>query len=293
MQESELSKYPDLEAQIARRVKAGFGQGRGKDYKPWIRVHDFSSRGLSQRIPMRVTGRPHHVFSILEADFLYWMGEREGVRDIREQYPCLPLRDSLHLALKLGIRHPWDTRKDQPFVMTSDSRVTFLENGVLKDKVFSLKYGVELDRENVLRKLWLERRFWEERGIEWVLITERDIPQIFVQNAKWLHGFWRPDTVAPLLAPDVDRIGHLVLQRVVRNTDKTLGDITMWVDEDLSCTAGTSMKIVRHLIASKRWKVDMDLPLGPANVLKVLNVINSRGDERCADDQSVAALAGP
>lgn len=278
MGEPELSKHPDVEAEIARRVKAGLGQGRGRDYKPWLRVHDFSSRGLSQRIPTRITGRTHHVFSLLEADFLYWLGELEGVRDIREQYPCLPLQDSLHLAHKLGIRHPWDTRKDQPFVMTSDFRVTFSESGVLRDKVFSLKYEDELEKKNVLRKLWLEKRFWEERGIECSLVTDRDIPEVFVQNAKWLHGFWRPDSVAPLLAPDVERIGRLVLQHVMRNSGQSLGGITMRVDEDLACSPGTSMKVVRHLIASKRWKVGMNLPIGPAHALHVLSLISFQGE---------------
>lgn len=281
MSTSKDGTYPALEAEIARRVKAGLGQGRGKEYKPWIRVHDFSSRGLSQRIPLRITGRTHHVFSLLEANFLYWMSEREDVSDIREQYPCLPIRESLALARKLGIPHPWDRRKCQPFVMTSDFRVTFIESRALQDKVFSLKYAVELDKKTVNRKLWLEKRFWADRGIEWSLITERDIPRVFVENAKWIHGCWRPESVAPLLPADVERIGRMVREQRAQNPDHALGLITMGVDEELGCSPGTSMKAIRYLIASKQWKVDMNVPLGPAHALPLLSVVHARGRSSC------------
>ena len=33
------------------RIQEGYGQGEGKDYKPWIRVGEFSSSGTSYRIP--------------------------------------------------------------------------------------------------------------------------------------------------------------------------------------------------------------------------------------------------
>ena len=43
-----------------RYLKEGRGQGTGADYKPWIYIHDFPSRGISARIPGRTTGRIHH-----------------------------------------------------------------------------------------------------------------------------------------------------------------------------------------------------------------------------------------
>ena len=44
-----------------RYLKEGRGQGTGADYKPWIYIHDFPSRGISARIPGRTTGRIHHL----------------------------------------------------------------------------------------------------------------------------------------------------------------------------------------------------------------------------------------
>lgn len=39
---------PDI---YAKWIKEGYGQGIGKEYKPWITVHDFPSNGFISRAP--------------------------------------------------------------------------------------------------------------------------------------------------------------------------------------------------------------------------------------------------
>ena len=38
-------------SRIQLKIRNGYGQGAGKDYKPWIRVGEFPSNGTSYRIP--------------------------------------------------------------------------------------------------------------------------------------------------------------------------------------------------------------------------------------------------
>ncbi|WP_077849884.1 TnsA endonuclease N-terminal domain-containing protein [Clostridium puniceum] len=38
----------------------------------------------------------------------------DDVVDIREQYPLLPIEDTLAIALELGIKHPEDPQTHQP-----------------------------------------------------------------------------------------------------------------------------------------------------------------------------------
>src|SRR6266849_4151842 len=59
------------ETVIDRRIKEGRGQGRGKDYKPWLTVQDVPSIGLATRILGWTTGRVHHLFSLLELKDFY------------------------------------------------------------------------------------------------------------------------------------------------------------------------------------------------------------------------------
>jgi hypothetical protein len=66
------------EADIARHIKAGYGQGEGSSYKPWLRVQDVPSKGRSRKTLGIKSGRMRHFFSDLEfryffcLNFLIW-----------------------------------------------------------------------------------------------------------------------------------------------------------------------------------------------------------------------------
>jgi len=80
---------------VEKRIKAGFGQGQGPEYKPWLTVQSFSSRGYATRVRGRKTGREHHVMSNLELDFFHVLEWSLRVLDIREQYALLPVDETL------------------------------------------------------------------------------------------------------------------------------------------------------------------------------------------------------
>ena len=60
-------KYEIDEAKIERFRKEGRGIGHGKDYKPWLTIHDVPSLGRVSRIFCFKTDREHHFLSDLEA----------------------------------------------------------------------------------------------------------------------------------------------------------------------------------------------------------------------------------
>ncbi|MDE9412858.1 hypothetical protein [Acinetobacter johnsonii] len=49
------------EIHIAKRIKEGRGQGSGANYKPWLRIHEVPSQGLSHRIYSFKTKRTHQL----------------------------------------------------------------------------------------------------------------------------------------------------------------------------------------------------------------------------------------
>ena len=57
------SKYDWTQAKYERYVKEGRGKGRGKDYKPWITIQDFSYVGRASRSPEWKSDRIHHFMS--------------------------------------------------------------------------------------------------------------------------------------------------------------------------------------------------------------------------------------
>lgn len=66
------------EEKIQILLSTGRGQGEDADYIPWLQIGDFSSQGRSHRIQDHRTGRIHHLFSDLEADY-YYIRDRKSV----------------------------------------------------------------------------------------------------------------------------------------------------------------------------------------------------------------------
>ena len=76
---------------IKRRIKEGRGQNSGGDYRPWITVQDFSSRGQANRELGWKTGRQHDLHSKEEREYFLILEWSPIVIDIQEQFPLPPL----------------------------------------------------------------------------------------------------------------------------------------------------------------------------------------------------------
>lgn len=83
---------------IERRLKEGRGSGKGANYKPWLHIQDIPSQGLCSRVKGWKTGRVHHLLSEMETSYFYVLEWSTKVLDIREQFPLLPLEETLGLA---------------------------------------------------------------------------------------------------------------------------------------------------------------------------------------------------
>jgi hypothetical protein len=110
---------------IERRIKEGRGQGNLSSYKPWLTIHDIPSHGIVTRALGWKSGRLHHLFSEhYELAHFYQMEWANNVIDLREQYPLLPLKKTIFIADKMGIKHPTDPKTHHPIVMTTDQLIT-------------------------------------------------------------------------------------------------------------------------------------------------------------------------
>lgn len=112
------------EADIARFVKQGFGQGEGSSYKPWIRVQDVPSIGRSQKVLGTKTQRVYHFLSRLEYHYFLLLEFSSQVVDIREQFPLFATARSRDIAADMGIQYPVFYGTQLPFVFTSDFVIT-------------------------------------------------------------------------------------------------------------------------------------------------------------------------
>lgn len=263
------------EEAIKKRIQDGRGAGRGKDYLPWLFIHDVPSKGLAWRRKGWKTGRPHHLLSNREDDFFLIQEWNLAVTDIREQYPLLPLEETLTIAEQCGIRHPSVRHPKKPgeyipVVMTTDFVLTISEGLNHFDRARTIKYAQDLQSQRTLEKLEIERRYWAKRNIDWAIVTEREISRIFAQNVRLLHKHLRIEDRVALPETTLRKAAMMMTSETLQST-YSLSYIALACDERLHLQPGTCLTVAYHLLATRQWKIDMSVPIQPGNRLILLN----------------------
>ncbi|HYH22418.1 MAG TPA: TnsA endonuclease N-terminal domain-containing protein [Azospirillum sp.] len=254
------SRYGFTEDKIARFYKEGRGSGRGAAYKPWLTVRDVPSSGRSHRPLGLKTGRVHHLLSDIERDLFLLLDWSDAVGDIREQFP-LDRSTTMRIAEEIGVPHPVDRQSKAPLVMTTDFVVDLIQEGQLLQVARAVKPAEKLDEPRTVAKLEIERRYWTDRGVDWGIVTERDIPETLVRNIENIHAWAVIDDLtqpypgfyaekAALIAREVSARAHVTMQRFCEEMDLRL-----------SLDRGACLMLLRHLLVTKVLACDLSDPV--------------------------------
>ena len=250
-----------------RWIADGGGAARGALYRPYLCVQDVPSRANVNRVKGWKTGRTHHFMSNLEFQFFLLLEWFDVVTDINEQFP-LDLAETQSIADQLGFKHPTVPVTQQPNIMTTDFKITCAHGLQESYRAVAIKPTSDLTKRT-LQKLEIERHFWANRNVPWSIVTERDINLSLVRNIQWLHPHRE---LQPGLLPEptpLSKVEKVLLEFVA--TNRPLADATLAFDERLGLPLGSGLALTRHLLATKRWLVDMDIVINPTQPLKLLN----------------------
>lgn len=263
---------PETNQNYQKKVKEGRGFGEGPTYKPWIQTNDFPSLGLSTGTYSHKTRRVMHLFSLGEKSFWILVEFSPYVIDIREQYPLLPYEEVVQIAVANKIAYP--KIANQEHIMTTDFLLTISKNGEISYQAISFKYSKgrnndkksnSLENLRVLEKLEIERLFWKERNICWRIITERDISPIVTNN---LYSFYEHYELDKSLTQEKVQATSQWLTKEVAKADEALRTITSRGDAFFGFREpGTTLSIAWHLMAHRKWIVDLHTPIDPSQIL--------------------------
>jgi hypothetical protein len=244
-------------------------EGRGADYKPFFQTHQVPSIGLSTRIKGWKTKRTHHLLSKLELFYFYNLEWFSSVVDVREQYP-LDLQHTIEIADEMKIRHP-GYMKGVTYVMTTDFLITVKKEMGVGELARTVKYSQELSKPRVIEKFEIERVYWNSRGVDWGIVTEKEIDSILAQNIEWLHPYQNIKLCSPL---DEDIISRLIplLEIHLSNQSITLSELTITCDVQLGLKTGVCLAAVRHLLATRRLKDNMHSRIEPSKKISELEL---------------------
>lgn len=242
---------------IDRRYGKGFGRGEAAEYKPWLRVSDVPSRGTSSVITGWKHGREHHFLSQNERRYFLLLEWSDSVLDIREQFPLLPIHDTQRIARSLGIRHP--AQNGQSTVLTTDFIISVRMGDGLVNFARTVKAKSELCSARQIEKFEIERYYYEERGIDWGIVVADDLPEALCWNIGWIHDSREIERLQPLLPPLIEKLASWLSQRVHHNKGTWVARLCSKCDSEHDVPPGTSLKIVRFLLARKLWRVEMNV----------------------------------
>jgi hypothetical protein len=211
------------EGKIARFYKEGRGVGSGVDYKPWLNIRDVPSHGRSHRLRGMTIGRIYHFLSDIECRLFYLLDWAANVQDIREQFPLN--RDiTKRIAEQINVAHPIDQSSKTSLVMTTDFVIDVVRDGHIDQIARAVKPAKELDNVRVIEKLEIERRYWLEKGVDWAIVTEKEILRSLSENISWVHNYASLDDLKQPHAGYYTEKCRLVMNELEPRSDMSLGN---------------------------------------------------------------------
>ncbi|MCT4605729.1 MAG: TnsA endonuclease N-terminal domain-containing protein [Marinisporobacter sp.] len=267
---SKRKRYINRE-KIEKLIKEGRGQGIKEAYKPWLLIQDVPSTGRESRLVGIKINRQYDFLSDLEKNYFYISDFSDEVIDIREQFPLLPIEETILIADELGIKHPTDPRTNEYTVMTTDFLITKRVDGKNIDVARTIKPSEKLMDERVMEKFEIERRYWEKQGIGWSIATEKETNNAMAKNISYIYSYYHIDEIDSLKELDKDYIGDILVEYIRRVIDskESIRSISSQFDKDLFLAAGTGISIFKHLLIRKIVKIDLSQPLDINKVMKV------------------------
>lgn len=263
---------------VEKWIKEGRGSGIGADYKPWLKVQDVSSSGRSTRLKGIKTSRQHEFLSDLERNYFYLTEYSDFVIDIREQFPLLPLEETIVIADELSLKHPTDPKTNEPVVMTTDFLLTVDKGEGLIELARTIKMKDELLKERVIEKFEIERVYWERRQIDWGIVTELEIPKEMARNISYIHDYYdiqQYDAFQNMNPQHIEDLAMALLQRILESSH-SVRDSTNVFDKETHMPLGSGMTLFYHLLAQKIIRVDMLEPLNVEQPLVIQSIDESK-----------------
>jgi hypothetical protein len=239
---------------IDKIIKEKRGIGKGKAYKPGIKIQDFPSMGRVTRGLGDKTMRQHDFLSDLERDYSKYLEFADNVVDFREQFPLLPIEETIIIAKELGFEHPKNPKTKEPVVMTTDFLITCKdEYGEVTEMARTLKYKKDLLDKRVFEKFEIERQYFVKRGINWGIVTEVEIDKSvsnFIADLYTYKNIQEVDSFRGIEAEIIEDMKLFFINQCL-SYEGTLNSLFHSFDKTMNMIAGSGIAMFKHLLISK------------------------------------------
>lgn len=209
-----VSRATMTRSRLQSLILQGFGQGRGDDFVPWIRVTRGNPPRASNHYVAIVStqAKPLHLLSGLEygaARVASWLGATE----IRTQFPLFPWNDHPHplaglsarvdaglpktrglleIAYEAGIKHgTYVGSPELPYVATTDLLITLGEPNAQRLVFWSVKPAKVMasagPQDRAKQRIRLEELYAHAVGGKHVVYDRSQVNDRLLANLEWLE----------------------------------------------------------------------------------------------------------
>jgi hypothetical protein len=239
------------------------------NYKPFIRTEDVVSYGSKHRAYGLKSKRVHHFLSRNEYLFFIKLEFDNSVSEIYEQFPLLPVNRTREIAKELNIKHPKYIRTPTNMVMTTDFFVT-LNTG--ESRAYSIKPRSALKSSRTIQKQFIEKYFWESKGVPWKIIYDDQLKVQYLYNLDFLRHH-------AVLPSDLISVQSIWLQKfttiIAENDYLRTSDIIEKVASYFGLEIAQSSTLLLHSLWNKDLTINLDRPLGFENSPTQLNILRN------------------
>lgn len=268
------------ENKLNKWIQEGRGQGEGKEYKPWLTVQDFPSKGRVTRIFGWKTKRTHHFFTDTETRYFYLLEWEDDVLDIREHYPLFNCEEVIENKDNLNFDLFKDKDMGTPYILSTSFLITLKKpNGKIVYLARSLKADYELERKTALERLEIERRYWQGQNIDWGIVTQKEIPVVKAKNIEWVHSSLYPTDERGFTVEEVDYYCNAFIEKLA-GSNTSIRDFTTQFDRLFNLDTGSGLYIFKRLIALKRIMMDMNKKIDLNDSTQSIEIVQQSLPER-------------
>ena len=259
------------------KIKQKRGKGVGKNYKPWYKVGETNqsipgqkSRGNGHKVKGLKSKRVHHLLSASEFMVFMVLDLNPNVSDIREQFPLLDLELAKKISTELGIKYPNHTDNH---ILTSDFFIEF-KNG--EKKVITVKPISNINKRQ-LELFQIERAYWGKLGINWELMTDKDIAnnKVLLMNYRDIYYSVSSFNNKEFELSDIQNFYTNLMTTYEDHIELGIVDYCLKTDSDMNFEPGLSLRILKVLIGRKIIQADLNESLfsnqSKLNSIKILS----------------------
>ncbi|KAK43910.1 MULTISPECIES: heteromeric transposase endonuclease subunit TnsA [Burkholderiaceae] len=245
---------------VARRIREGYGEGEGAQYKPWVGTADFSSLGRTHRAYSQRFGRTIEMVSDVEWNTFVCLEFCRDVTAVYEGFP-LPRETTLEVAAALGVKHPTYPGTSVPAVMTVDFLVAIDQADGPCLKAFDCKRSEDAENERAVEKLQITHAYFAGCDVKHHLVFHSSLPMQKVRNIEWFRGAtWKPGQTSPSFEQLHELCGQMKNEFSRSTRLDSLAEYCNGFDRRHGVAPGLGLRVARVLLWEQTLRCDLNVP---------------------------------